>query len=342
MIYAIIFFLAFWAGFSVRRSSICLVRATHEIIEGKPPKTVLFVLEAMAVALSITIPAMIFFPEHVSIASSYDISFYLFTGAALYGVGAAINGACALGTLNQLMNGKIEYLATIIGLATGFLVFLNLDLFYTLYTLRKPAHTEFNAWFLVPFMFLIWGFVFFQAFKFTKQDDDIKIKKFQRYMRSPIARDFISVSIFGFCSGMIYLLLGRSWDYTKFIMDLEEHLYMGFLPDSTIFPVVTTTTALIMGMVIATVLSKSFQFKSAGLGRYLKRFLAGCLMGLSVGLIPGGNDTIILHGLPGLALHAPVALMIMMISIAAVILLKNGEKTKFTYKNCNYVSCGIE
>ena len=42
-------------------------------------------------------------------------------------------------------------------------------------------------------------------------------------------------------------------------------------------------------------------------------------MGAAVGLIPGGNDTIILHGIPGLAFHAPIALMVMMMVIAVVL-----------------------
>ena len=128
MIYALIFFLAFWAGFSVRRASLCLVRATIEIIKRKPPKTIFFILQATVVALSITIPALVFFPNQISVASSYAISWYLFFGACLYGVGASLNGSCALGTLNQFMNGKVEFLFTIIGMAIGFFVFLNLEI----------------------------------------------------------------------------------------------------------------------------------------------------------------------------------------------------------------------
>ncbi len=125
MIYCLIFFLAFWAGFSVRRASLCLVRATHEIIDHKPPKTIFFVVQAMMVALSITIPAMILFPEKIFLAQSYSISPYLLVGACLYGVGASVNGACALGTLNKLMNGKIEYIASILGISLGFFIFFN-------------------------------------------------------------------------------------------------------------------------------------------------------------------------------------------------------------------------
>lgn len=320
--YLAIFFLAFWAGFSVRRGSICLVRATHEIVERKPAKTMLFVMEAMTVALSITIPAMIFFPDHVSLAASYDITFYLVIGAALYGLGASINGACALGTLNQLMNGKIEYLATILGLAAGFMVFLHLDLIPTIQKLKSAGYADFNVLLFLPLMIIVWGVALFQTTKFMKQSDEKKLKKFQQYLTSPVARDFIGVSIFGLCGGLLYLILGRSWDYTKFIMDVEEHLHEGALPDISVLPALITTLAIVSGMTIATVLSKNFKFHPGTFKAFAERFLAGSLMGFAVGFIPGGNDTIILHGIPGIAFHAPVALTIMMMSIAVVVLAK--------------------
>ena len=318
MIFLVLFLLAFSAGFSVRRGGICLVRATQEIIDRKPAKTMFFVMEAMTVALSITIPAMFFFPEHISLAPSYDLSVYLFAGSVLFGLGAAMNNACALGTLNKLMDGNLAHLGTILGVTAGFFLFMNLDLFLTLHKLKSTSHTELNIYLFIPLTILVWGVSLFQIFKFTKQSNEKKLTKFKHYLTSPVARDFISVSIFGFCSGVIYLLIGRSCDYTKFIMDMVDHTYAGATPDSYIFPILTTTVALISGMAIATILAKNFKLQSITFKNFIIKFLAGALMGTSVGLIPGGNDTIIVHGIPGLAMHAPIALMVMMMTIATV------------------------
>lgn len=322
MIYLIVLFLAFLAGFAVRRGSICLVRATHEIVERKPAKTMFFVIEAMTVALSITIPAMIFFPEYISLAKSHDLSVYLFLGASLYGIGAAANDACALGTLNQLMNGKVEYVATILGLAFGFMVFLNLDLMHAIHDLENTNNASLNIFLFIPLMLLVWAIVVLQIMSFVRESKKNKLNKFKRYLTSPVARDFIGVSIFGLCSGALFLLLGRSWDYTKLIMEVEVHLYAGSLPDMTILPVMMATIALITGMAIATSLSKSFKLRSSTFKAFAVKFFAGAVMGAAVGLIPGGNDTIILHGVPGLALHAPIALMVMMMTIAIIVYIK--------------------
>lgn len=326
MIFLILFLLAFLAGFSVRRGSICLVRATEEIIERKPAKTMLFVMEAMTMALSITIPAMFFFPEYISLAPSYDLSVYLFAGSMLFGMGAAMNNACALGTLNQLMNGKLEHLGTILGVTAGFFIFMNLELFLTLQKLKSTSHAELNIFLFVPLIVLVWGISLFKIIKFSKRSNEKKLIKLRHYLTFPVARDFIGVSIFGFCSGVIYLILGRSWDYTKLIMDMTQYAYAGAPPDGYVLPVLITTIALISGMAIATLLSKNFKFQRSTFQSFAVKFLAGGLMGVAVGLIPGGNDTIVLHSIPGLAMHAPISLMVMMMTIAIVLFIKKMKK----------------
>ena len=110
-------------------------------------------------------------------------------------------------------------------------------------------------------------------------------------------------------------------------MEIEEYLHAGVFPETSIFPVLTTTFALITGMAIATIMSKSFKFQHSTLRVFASRFLSGGLMGIAIGFIPGGNDTIILHGIPGIAFHAPVALMTMMIAIAAVFIIRKRIKT---------------
>ena len=316
MIYFLMFFLAFWAGFSVRRASLCLVRATLEIIKRKPPKALFFILQATAVALSITIPARIFFPDEILVTPSYGISWYLFIGAALYGVGASLNGSCALGTLNQLISGKIVFLGTIIGMMIGFFGFLQIQNAVTLQKLDTTSMSGNHVYYLVPLMFLVWGISFFRIKKFLMENEGRKLIKLKQYIKSSVARDFIGTSIFGFCSGTLFLLLGSSWDYTQFIQFIEFNIFNKSMFDSKIIPLLITTLALIMGVSLASIISKDIKFKNDNVGAYVRKIFAGILMGFSVGLIPGGNDTLILYGLPGLAFHAPIALFIMMSVIA--------------------------
>lgn len=328
MLYLIVFILAFLAGFSMRRASICLVRATHEVIEKKPPKTLFFVIEALIISLSITMPAMLFFPENIFLATSYEVSWTLFFGSALYGLGAALNGACALGTLNQLVGGRFDFVGTIIGVALGFFVFLEFQIDLLPAQKVYRASIANNLWLFIPLLILVWGVSFCQIKSFLKKSDKSKLFSFKQYLVSSVTRDFISVSIFGFCSGVIYLLLGKSWDYTSFIMGLEQLIYKSFLPhmdampNIDITPVLIATLALVSGIVVATKLSKSYAPKKILLRNFCFKIVAGTLMGAAVGFIPGGNDSLILYGLPGLAIHAMVGIVFMMMAIAVFMILK--------------------
>lgn len=319
IVYILIFFLAFWAGFSVRRASLCLVRATYEIIERKPLKTSLFVLEAMVVALSITIPAILLFPDKIILASTYNISWHLFLGAMVYGAGASINGSCALGTLNQLMNGKMSFIASIIGMALGFGIFLNVQHMADLQRFDTSILAQYRMFFLLPVMILVWAIVFFKVRKFWNTSEESKAKKLKQYISSSVARDFIGVAIFGFCSGVLFLILGGSWDYTYFIQSLERSIYLNGALDLSILPILVTTMALVSGISIASYLSNDFKLKIGNPVDFVVKIVAGALMGFSVGIIPGGNDSLILYSIPGIALHAPIALMFMMMSIAITI-----------------------
>lgn len=323
MLFILIFFLAFWAGFATRRASLCLVRATTEIINRKPAKTMFFVVQAMVIALSITIPAMLLFPDYISLTDSYSISFYLFLGAFLYGVGAFLNGSCALGTLNQLMNGKIEYSGSIVGMALGFFCFLLIQEFIVLKETDNSMIVNYKFLFLLPLMFVVWSVTIIQTRKFLKESEGNKLKKIKRYITSSVARNYIGVTIFGFCSGALYLILGGAWDYTNFIRTAETIILEQGQSNVNLTPIIVTTSALIIGMGVASLLSKDFNFTKAAPKEFAVKILSGSLMGFSAGLIPGGNDTLILHGIPGLAIHAPIALVTIMLAIAVATYIKS-------------------
>lgn len=322
MLFLVIFFLAFWAGFSARRASVCLVRATHEIIEHKPLKTLFFILQAMVVALSITIPAMLMFPDKISLAPSYSVSWPLFLGAFFYGVGASLNKACALGTLNELMNGKVKYLGSIIGIAIGFLMFLYVPYIAEVKKLDISEFVTYQVLFLVPLMLLVWTIVIIRARSFLSVNEGSKLKKLKQYITSSVARDFIGITIFGLCSGALFLILGSAWGYTYLIRHIEQSVYNQNAIDYSDLPIFITAMALIIGVGFASVLSKDFQVEFGAKKDFFTKVIAGILMGFSVGLIPGGNDSLIFYGIPGIAIHAPVALIITMVAIAFVASIK--------------------
>lgn len=91
-------------------------------------------------------------------------------------------------------------------------------------------------------------------------------------------------------------------------------------------PIFVTTIALVIGIGFASVLSKDFNLDLGTKKEFLIKIVAGILMGFSVGLILGGNDSLIFYGIPGIAIHAPIALIMMMVAIALTFSVKKRFK----------------
>ena len=112
--------LAIALGFSVNRAGTCSVAAAREVISrGSSNMFAGFALTIGAAGL-LTLPLAWALPGLTHLARSSVITAPLLIGAALLGVGAVINGACAFGTLSRLGNGEVRFLAMPAGMLVGF------------------------------------------------------------------------------------------------------------------------------------------------------------------------------------------------------------------------------
>lgn len=73
------------------------------------------------------------------------------------------------------------------------------------------------------------------------------------------------------------------------------------------WPALFCAMAVILGGITAALRSGDFTLQWPGLTGYLRSFTGGAIMGASAALIPGGNGTLLIHGLPSLAPHAIAA-----------------------------------
>lgn len=321
-----IFILAFLAGFSTRRGTICLVRASQEIIEKKPAKTIIFILEAITISLAITVPSIIFFPDQINIAQSYQFTMSLIFGALIYGFGSALNGGCAIGTLSYLLNGNMNFLGTFIGMAFGYLIYINTSILSVFSEPVPDQNMKHNIIYLVTILIVSWGFTAWRVKQFLKPSGEKVSKSFKYFLTSSVARDFIAIFILGITCGILFLMLGHSWNHIRWLFSTGEILSGRNMVDEQFQSITVTTISFILGILAATLLSKSFKLSSFKLFKFLKKIAGGVFIAIGVIFIPGGNDTLILYDVPGLSFHAPIALIVIMMSIVASLLL---TKIKF-------------
>ena len=318
MFILLVLLLAFGVGFSVRRGGICLVGATKEIIEQQSAKTLLFIIEAMTTALAITVTAAILFPEYIQFSKSHDLTFMLIGGALLYGIGAGLNGGCALGTLNRLMSGQLNFVGTILGIGLGFFLYLlvmPLEEAPDKYSLMEERRA---FYYLIPILIIAWSIVGYRLWQFIRGREATSGSSLKAFLHAPIARDFIAIFVLGAGAALLYLLLGHAFDYSQWIMTFERILFKDAEISDHFIYVSLTTLGLLCGILVASIAARGFALSPVEWRLLNLKVLSGGFMGFGAGFIHGGNDTLILYGVPTTAFHAPFAIILIMVGVALV------------------------
>ncbi len=322
MFVLMVILLAFGVGFSVRRGGICLVGATKEIIERKSASTLLFIIEAMTTALAITVTAAVLFPDHIKFSQSHSVTFSLIGGALLYGIGAGLNGGCALGTLNRLLSGQLNFLGTVLGIAAGFFIFL-LVMPVEEPIVKVSIMEERSAlYYIVPILLIAWTIVGIRVWRFIRGFEKSSASPLTSFLHSPLTRDFISIFVLGAGAALLYLLLGHAFDYSQWIMTFERLLLEGGSISDRFFHVSLTTLGLLAGILVASLAAHGFKLTPIEYRLLGVKIMSGGMMGFGAGFIHGGNDTLILYGVPTTAFHAPFAIALIMVGAGFVMWLQ--------------------
>lgn len=111
--------LAFMVGFAVRRGGLCAVAAVSQAVAHRRTTRIRMFLVAAAWSGVLIVPLAWLLPSSVSLSPGYPISGAVLFGGALFGLGAYVNGACALGTLAHLSGGETNYAGTVVGVLMG-------------------------------------------------------------------------------------------------------------------------------------------------------------------------------------------------------------------------------
>ncbi len=283
--------LAFVLGVAIQRGTTCAVLAVEELMRDRRADRFLGFFECglwAAVALRLLGGA-----DGGSAWSGWGM---LLVGTALFGVGAAINGACAFGTVARLGNGRFEYLLTAIGafaairmmMATGWAGMPS----------TAPPHgndTTFSTIFilLTAVMILRWS-------------------RRRRMLRSFAILGML-MAVIG-ATGAVLGQLHQPWPWMS---------ALGALPD--VEPVVVAgLVSMIAGAVASGLIEGRFQLSRPSLAGIVRRLGGGALMGAGVSLVPGGNDALILQGIPNGDVHAILGYLVMLAAIALTLTVTQG------------------
>ncbi|MDI7864671.1 YeeE/YedE family protein [Rhizobiaceae bacterium n13] len=284
---ALIAALGFVLGFAMNRGSICTVIATKELVSERRPARFIALVEcaawaALVYAILETEPIM---------EAGWSSLVYLVPAAIFLGIGTYINGSCVFGSVGHIGNGEIEFVFTFLGIYAVLYTETAFDLLSDQPVASTPP--SLGATLLSLALLAI------VATRFS-----VSRRSETNFRRLTLAMGTVGVT----STALAILAPGFS-------------ITASFGPIASVSVVGAAISVCMFGgsFVSARLGKHGFRLKWPTVKAMVKRTLAGTLMGLGALLIPGGNDTLLLIGLPAGAWQAALAYVLFVATVAVLV-----------------------
>lgn len=283
-------------GYSIHHGGTCAVAAVGQLInERRAGKAVALVecsLWVLALGL-VTLAAGYRFEA----SPAYPATAAVLFGGLLLGLGAWINDACVFGTIARIGKRDLHYLLTPPGYYLGSLAHAEVAGPFAASSPAAPAASSATTFLLLLFA----GSLLISIRQvLTARRNRLPLGSIWDYRHATI---MIGVTF------VILAVIAGPWTYTEALGSAAHGLSLPKGTDALLFGALLGG-AMFGGRHIA----KAVPF---ALRRALACLAGGALMGFGGSLVPGGNDNLILAGLPWLQPHAWLAIAAMALAIAA-------------------------
>jgi hypothetical protein len=219
------------------------------------------------------------------LAEGAPVGARLLLGAALFGLGAALNGACALGTVAQLTRGRGDFLGTLAGLGLGAAAAIRLGIGTRP---ALPSAVAAPGWL---------GFAALAVFAAVALPVTGHLRR-SRLLLRPRLTTVLGFVILGVCGGLLNATAG-DWTYTSLLTGAAG----GALGASGRDPMAVTAAcavAIFAGGLVAAARSGRLAPARPTLRSAAPKLAGGAMMSFGAMMIPGGNDMLLFAGLPSL------------------------------------------
>lgn len=299
--------LAATVGIFAHRAGICTVAAVQELLDGKRPNMLFSFLKAILWVIAVMIAFKWIAADIAKTPVTWRFSISGIIGGLVFGIGAAVNRGCAISTLRDLADGRFAIIGTLAGMYLGFALYrltqagLSLPQPTASAPILNPAEPLALVLLGLLAVWILWEVITW----FRTRGGESTSRKLAT------AAAFIGIS-----NGILYAVVG-AWTYTGLF---GQHANFVFGNAESPRPLLWLLfLSVLAGMVLSSIRSGQFRARLNTTG--LLRFLSGgLLMGIGAASIPGGNDVLMLHGIPGFSYHAVPAFLAMLAGIALTLL----------------------
>jgi len=320
--------LAFALGFAAHRASLCNVRAVVEIIGSRRAWILASIFQAAAWAALVHGAVSLVVPAAVVVAVREPAAIAI-AGGFLFGTGAAMNGGCSLSTLQRLADGETRSLLTLAGAVSGVAAWVALEWGFgparpAVAAVQAPAAG------LLAVLALLAAAQVWRLWRTRPRGPLWRLPAAETYRLSTAAL------VIGIGAGLLNLLLG-SWTWMFQLRSAIEALGRGGPPPA---PAATLLVgALVAGMTASSLQRGGFRLRHPTARDALAALGGGSLMGFGGAMIPGGNDTLVLTGIPAFSAMAAAAYGGMLAGIAAALLAMQALGARLPDVDCASDTC---
>ena len=270
-------------GFAAHRAGLCTVKAVAEVLTtGRARLLVSFAKSAVWVMGIAALATALSWEGGVR---HWPVTPASLAGGLAFGMGAAMNGGCVFSTASRAMDGELGLVMTILGWPIGIL----------LVGARPVAPLGTGDLGLPEPLLLVLGLVLMVelgriATRIARSGG------LGRAVAAPVYTLSAAAAVIGLANAIILIVTGP-WSFTRTV------LCLGAICDGPGVALAISLAAL-LGMAASSLQRGAFRIRVPRGRAALRHGAAGVMMGIGMGMIPGGNDGLILYAIPSLSPHA--------------------------------------
>ena len=283
-------------GYAIQRGATCTVAAIGELVENRSAKRLTALAEA-----SLWVAGGLAVARLLGLIPSFPAGFALtgttVIGGMLLGLGAYVNGACVFGAIARLGSGDWAYCLTPVGF------FAAVASVATVFGNPMPPSVEHGlaspVWIALPFIpFALWRIA--RVWRKARNE---------RSLAQHIWAPHEATILIGITFTIMFVGVG-AWTYTDLLIRLAAGMATNYAWQLLLF------AALLTGAIAGGWTAGKLGLRRPTAMSLVRCFTGGMLMGWGSLMIPGGNDGLILVGMPFLWPYAWVAIAMMCATIA--------------------------
>lgn len=282
-------------GYAIQRGATCLVAAVDEVLTKRTAWRFAGLGEA-AIWVAGGVLLWRVLGGHETLPIGYPATVATIAGGMLLGLGAFVARACVFGAVARFGSGEWAYVLTPIGFYIGCLTILPLIGQFPTMHVASPLFGA--SWLLLPFaLFVLWRGV--EAVRAGRA------RMFAAHVWTPHR----ATAVIGIVFAISLIAIGP-WAYTYALLALAQGKTGGVIVKLVLL------VMLFAGALVGGWTAGRLKLRAPTREAVIRSFGGGVLMGWGSLLIPGGNDELLLVGIPLLQPYAWVAVASMAAAIA--------------------------